>query len=607
MNKSDSAAPVTHLTTDDFVASGYLELLADHAEANCFTLHDVFLSAKSGKAGSADRVLELLAEVCSMRLVPEEPTMIYRRMIEWSDGSGSKGLGHLTTSDLDLFAQLAPAVAHTALRGRLADLVWLREPRRGVAFARIAIEAYTSLPITRESWLGETERCWHRALQLAKQIRGEDQLDDIEKKLLAAFFAAGAAVDYEPLGYLKPLRAERRSGGRALEVAEQLADIGTRMFDASRPFEAQAFYEAAAEWFEWARVPKCQADMLAGAARSIGLQAEQGDGAIVQHHWYGKAIAAYRRVRGPYRADLGVEEAVAELRKKLGEAGHRMLGEMGQIRIPGRDLSDDVQSAVDHVKGRRPFPALLAFCGLDTPFERADIEWVAEQNLAGTIFDRLVDSVVVSEDGRVVARRQAGTDQASRIAVEARRICVQDAAETALARILPALDQLKAEHSYGLVDFVNICRGSPIIPADRAEIFGQGLYAGYCRDMVQAMHILMPQFEHVVRHILKNADAETTHHKPDSTDDEVALGALVERAEMELEFGYGLTLAIHALMCDKSGPNLRNEIAHGLAGSDLCDSPYALYAWWLILQLVTETYGAAIADAASADGSAVDQ
>jgi hypothetical protein len=47
-------------------------------------------------------------------------------------------------------------------------------------------------------------------------------------------------------------------------------------------------------------------------------------------------------------------------------------------------------------------------------------------------------------------------------------------------------------------------------------------------------------------------------------------------------------------MCDKSGPNLRNEVAHGLATQDLCESAHALYAWWLILQLVAETYAAAI-------------
>lgn len=60
------------------------------------------------------------------------------------------------------------------------------------------------------------------------------------------------------------------------------------------------------------------------------------------------------------------------------------------------------------------------------------------------------------------------------------------------------------------------------------------------------------------------------------------------------EFGDGLTLAVHAVMCDWAGPNLRNDVAHGLANEEACESAHALYAWWLILQLVTETCDAAI-------------
>lgn len=63
---------------------------------------------------------------------------------------------------------------------------------------------------------------------------------------------------------------------------------------------------------------------------------------------------------------------------------------------------------------------------------------------------------------------------------------------------------------------------------------------------------------------------------------------------MAEEFGDGLTLAIHAIMCDRAGPNLRNDVAHGLADEEACDSAHALYAWWLVLQLVTQTYAAAL-------------
>lgn len=61
---------------------------------------------------------------------------------------------------------------------------------------------------------------------------------------------------------------------------------------------------------------------------------------------------------------------------------------------------------------------------------------------------------------------------------------------------------------------------------------------------------------------------------------------------MESSFGYGFTLAIQALMCDRAGPNLRNDVAHGLAGPEVFESAAALYTWWLLLQLVVETCAA---------------
>ncbi|WP_169444538.1 DUF4209 domain-containing protein [Massilia niastensis] len=104
----------------------------------------------------------------------------------------------------------------------------------------------------------------------------------------------------------------------------------------------------------------------------------------------------------------------------------------------------------------------------------------------------------------------------------------------------------------------------------------------------------MPQFEHIVRQVLQGAEALTAHHK-DGLDMEVALTRLVDRPQMAEEFGDGSKLDIHAIMCDRAGPNLRNDLAHGLANEEACESAHALYAWWVVLQLITETAAAAAA------------
>lgn len=603
MTDSTTKPAPAPLTLAHFEAAKVHEILGDHADADCHALNKVFWKAKDGAVGAAARALELLAGICSMRLVAEEPARIYRPMVEFSDCGTSMAPGHIPKDAIDALAQLAGAVANPALRARLADLIWIREKRRGAEFARVAVSAYCSLPIGRDTWLREGQKCWHRALQLALQIRWTEQVEAIEQALLGAFFGSIGAVDHEPLGYLKPLRAERRSGGQAARIAAELAKLGRSRLDAGRPFDAEAFFTAAADWSGWARAWEQKASNQALAAESIALQGDAGDGAIVRQLWYTKAIAAYRLVDGQYRAGLGVEAKVDALRRKLGEAGHQAIGEMAAIPLPRIDVTERVRAAIDHVRGRNRVDAMLAFCGLDSPFNKVDIEAAADRSVSQSAFSDIIDVGVLAADGRQVDRREAA-DRAARVAAEARAIFRRHAGTVALAEILQARDQLKFEHTYALNDFIRLAARSPVVPADRANMLGQGLYAGYCGDMVQAIHILMPQFEHLARHVLKGADAFTTHHDKDGLDLEIGLSALVEREEMEQEFGYGTTLAIHALMCDKSGPNLRNEVAHGLATQDLCESAHALYAWWLILQLVVETYAAAVAAAAKDAGEA---
>jgi hypothetical protein len=331
--------------------------------------------------------------------------------------------------------------------------------------------------------------------------------------------------------------------------------------------------------------------MLFLVAEAIVVQADSGASSMVRHHWYTKAIGAYRRVKGAHREVLGVNTAIEAVRRKLGQAGQQMLGEMTRIERPREDVTDEARAAIAHVKERPPFDALLAFCGLDTPVEKAPMEAAATQRLGASVIRSLVDIAIVSGDGRQVDRRKA--DDPSRLAAEVRSLFVEHAERRAIARIVPALRQLRLDQAYTRDDFFVIAQRSPIVPAERARMLGDGLYAGYCGDMVGALHILLPQFEHLVRQLLKEGDAFTTHHNADGHELEVGLSSLVERKEMERVFGYGLTLAIHALMCDRAGPNLRNDVAHGLAGPEVFESAAALYTWWLILQLVVDTCGAA--------------
>ena len=99
-----------------------------------------------------------------------------------------------------------------------------------------------------------------------------------------------------------------------------------------------------------------------------------------------------------------------------------------------------------------------------------------------------------------------------------------------------------------------------------------------------------PQIEHMVRCHLKQAGAQTTTIDEKGIENEIGLRSLVDLPETKKIFGEDLTFEIKALFCDSFGPNLRNELAHGLLDDKKCYSSGAIYAWWLGLKLVLNTF-----------------
>lgn len=593
MSSADALLP---LTLDDFRAAGVYELLAAHPDADIHELHNLIAAALRASSGTATKALMLLGGVTSMMLVPEEPSVIYRPRTTWGDRTGSMGPDHLTASVIDVLVMFVDSIERPqALRARLADLVFFRESKRGPRFARMAIAAYRAQgAITFEAWHHGEGAGWHRALQLAKLIRDGNEVQQIEQTLLTAFFADLDAEGVDPEAYLRPLYAEKGGRTRAGDIASALETLARRHLASDHAFPAQSYFEGAARWYKVARKPDEQADMVALAAEAIALQATQGNSAILEHTFLVKAIEAYRQVSGPARERLDIANKIEALRRRHQAAGHAVLGEMRVVRGPSIDVSDEAQAAIQHVTGRNPLMALMAFCGLDSPPDAAQLLADAAKSLQEHPISALSGSATMADDGRLVESTGPQKKWAEQVAAKARDTFRWNAAYKVHSAIGPALNQLRSEHNYRIDDFIAIAERSPVVPVGRVRSVAKALHAGFYGDMVQAIHILMPQFEHMVRQVLQGAGAFTAEHSLEGLDSEIGLSSLVKRPQMAEEFGEGLTLAINALMCDRAGPNLRNDVAHGLADEALCESVLALYAWWLVLQLVVETFASTL-------------
>lgn len=586
------AAPLT--TLGNLKHCGADELLVNPSLAAAY--HELWSRLFAGAQAAVEdppkaAALGFLAKICSMMLEPDDRAAAFKPMMVTSTGRTTLP-EDFTLPEIGLMAELAPTVQHPLLRARLADLVWLRERRRGVGFAHMAIEAYRQLPIDSDEWGYEVLKCRQRAIQLALSTgKGGGKLaSELAGELLGAFWKALETGDHAAaLRYLRPLLNEGLARDEAGQVAEALERLARWQMETGDPFGSLIVAESAALWYGRARMEERYAAMQILAAESWVAKGDKDGSGITVHHSYSKAIDLYRLVPARYREQFGVGNAIAQLRAKLPAAGQDMLARMKTV-THSFDITDLVVEAVGQVQGLQPDKALFAFCRVAPWPSLESLRREAEIGLDGIA--ALFSTTRVDEDGRVIAEEDGVSDADSRerrLKAEMIKASARRADLSARALIDPALDLIRQQCHLSLHDFYAITNLSALVPGDRADLVAKGLYAGYCRDFVQAIHILIPQFEHMVRMVLKAAGAQTTTRQ-DGIEMELGLSALVDLPQMEERFGEHLTFTIRALMCKPLGPNLRNQVAHGLAGTNLCASGYGVYAWWLILALVVEGF-----------------
>jgi hypothetical protein len=312
---------------------------------------------------------------------------------------------------------------------------------------------------------------------------------------------------------------------------------------------------------------------------------------------YENAIHTYRSIPRSERAVHRVDERISELRKSLNEAGERSLDEMGVISSPSIDITQLVERARNAVKGKPSIDALAAFANNYPGARAGTMREFSEKMLREHPLQALISATHMSRDGRVIAKRPGmglgdteSDDTQAAIWAEMVKHYGMELGLVVQGDIWPALEVLTLEHRLRESDFVAIASRSPIVPKGRERLLGKALFAGYEKDFVAALHLLVPQIEHIVRWHLKAAGSKTTNLDKHGIENENGLSALMELPEANQIFGEDLSFELKALFYDAFGPNLRNELAHGLLDDEVCHATYAIYAWWLGLKLVFSTF-----------------
>ncbi|WP_156388266.1 MULTISPECIES: DUF4209 domain-containing protein [unclassified Rhodococcus (in: high G+C Gram-positive bacteria)] len=562
------------------------ELLSTHLER---------AAADPSVTGLHELALQVLAMASSAMLNPEDWLEPFTPAMQFH-GKRTVVPADLDADQMTLLARIAPLVEREDLRARVADVAWVYGDRSDVAMLDRAIDAYRATPLTGDVWFSVGKDAWVRALALAARrgADGQARTQDMSDALKAQVLAGQVTDNFRTVEFAETLRKHGRvdASGRA-EVSEALFALAARASSISPRLSRHLEREALA-WLGGSNEAAANAATERVARTYIAeadarIEADPEAGALVEGHFLEKAIAVLRTIPRSHRLENGLDDLVDNLRFRLRESRESSMEQMMHIQSDPVDLTEAVSYARSHVSGYADkFDALAAFATLAPPLDEASTRKNAEKMLEGTI-SHIFGSSTFSSDFRKVASRPGCSGQADEDTVwdEMARTVFFHSQLLGKGIIQPAQNILTTEHRFSRQYMVSLCKESPAVPEGHETLWGNGLVLGMGGNYGAAVSVLVPQLEQVVRVMLKRHDVHTVFVDEHGVESEKSLNALLDMTETSNVFGEGIVMEMKAMLIVQGGPNLRNDIAHGLLDDNSAWSYSALYMWWFCLRLVT--------------------
>ena len=602
----DNVEQAPPLTMDDLADCGWESALASASDDNYVSMFIAFSTAaqqaeREGRDAHG-RVLRLVSFACSMHLDPLSRNQPFKPISVGLDGKPAVIPDDFTEAHIAFFAQIVDAIGNPWLKARLADLVWMSQHPRDVRFPLAAIDAYMAISAEPKPWSLHATDCLKRAINLSRTLgsAAASHLALMQTEIEEAIQSGTIDDEFYVLRLADVLATSDVSPDRCAQVATKLESLA-RLFEAQGSLHhAREYATTSARWFrncgdndKSVEMTVAQAESWAKEGDARALSAEPSH--LVAADCYANAIKIYQTIPGSDRDSHQVDQRIAELRRLLTTSHEKAQDEIKSFSTGDIDLTDVAQAARTSVRNKTSGEALRAFGGL-TSVSVSQLWELAIDSLTESQIRAFIPMTVLDHDNRVIAKRPAmsgsvpSEDDECVISFEMAQQYHYMVNTAVYGCILPAHDLLTSEHPLRQSDFIKLALRSPIIPPQREILFGKGLYHGYDGDPATALHLLVPQIENMVRFHLKRAGAKTTTLDPKGIETENGLSALIDVPEATTIFGEDITYEIRALFCDHFGPNLRNNVAHGLFDDNQSRSAHAVYAWWFALKLAFNAY-----------------
>jgi hypothetical protein len=579
----------TPLDWEVFRRIRWQEVPAESEKKECQHYCRLFSSEAEEAAEAGDQqareAFALLGNITSMKLQADSCEEPFRPMMVLSTGR-SAALEDFTYDHLNILAEVVGEVSDPELRARIGDVLWCR--KRNYRAALLAAESYLGSAAnlrSADNWISEAARA-ERAMALATEL---GRPDGLWTDVLA--YVEEAVREYEGVRFDRPrarfmeLLQKYRAGDPSGYAA--LAGDAAEKAEAVKCWpEARQFWRMVARWREMMEDPGGKRDALIRAAETHVAEAED-ELAKNSPSYIMASMDLEKAIEGLRRAGR-TRERVEKLHARLLEYQARTHDEMVAFS-QDMDLSKFADQAKKQVKGKPLGEALLVMVHGCTSPSKDHLRTQAEESSKDGIW-MLMERSVVDERGKVTGRMPSFLSDDPReveraIRAEMLGLANQYRQTYAVAFVHPAWRQVRLEHDVRLGDMASVVADNPFVPEGHEDTYARGLLAGFRGDFLTATHLLVPQLENSVRHVLSRSGVIVSKLDDSGIQEEKDLGALLREPKLEEIFGKDLVFDLQSLLVERFGANLRNRMAHGLMADIEFTTPTVLYLWWLVLRI----------------------
>ena len=471
-------------------------------------------------------------------------------------------LSKLNSDDVEEWRRLACLLKPAAVRARFADAVWELGKRVGSSrsdfhlYAQLAAELYLEAAdanVTPQRSLSFLE-ILTRSISLSIQFRRPELIERGFRRILG--FAATAEQAHLGL-WLAPFDRLMGLKGLSDSQRQEILDHHEKRLHASIAnrdlHQIMMAGGMLAKYFHdhknYTRAKEIT--LLCGDAV---IKIAAGMNATLATHHIGVVLQWYRQV--------GLREDAERVHVLLERRAKAVIAEMKPRRIEVPiDRKRIERTIAERINVAHPFRALYRLAAWCVPSSQELKKGLDE---GGFIAHRIMPTEIIGNHGLPVG--MVGTDDEDNNG----HLVMQTAQQMNFNAMffLSGIEEWKKKFELGgVLDTPNIF-DCPLIPADRASLYREGLAAFDSQDYVKCIHVLVPQIENSLRELLTILGGSSTKSEEDGAFELKNMNDVLHEPRVREALDEKLWSFLKVLYADKRGMNLRNLVAHGVAPAD---------------------------------------